>query len=200
MNNIVNLSKSLLIVALVTIIILLIPLIAMQYTTEVDWSVADYIIMGTLLFGTGSAFVILTAYSTNYLYKLAMVIAVGSTFLMIWVNLAVGLIGGGAHIGNLMYAGVIVIGLVGTFLARFSSQGMAHTMFAMSAGFAVILIIALVADMQNYPGSSVIEIIGVNGFFAMLYVLAGTLFRYVSNKETAQLQKSNAYHSAGEWR
>lgn len=192
MNTSVNISKALLIVALITVIILLIPLVAMQYTTEVNWGMADFIIMGALLFSTGSAFVILNAYSTNYLYKLAMALALGSTFLMIWSNLGVGLIGGGAHVGNLMYAVVIGVGLVGTYLVRFSSRGMAHTMFAMASTFVLIAIIALAANMQNYPGSSVKEIIGVNGFFSLLYGVAGILFRLVSNNEAIQLKKSDA--------
>lgn len=187
-----NLSKNLLIVALITIIILLIPLVAMQYTTEVDWSMADFIIMGTLLFSTGSAFVILNAYSANYLYKLAMVLAIGSTFLLVWSNLAVGLMGSGAHVGNLMYAVVIGVGLVGPYLACFSSRGMAHTMFAMASTLVLIVIIALAANMQYYPGSSVKEIIGVNGFFSLLFGVAGILFRLVSNNEAIQLKKSDA--------
>jgi hypothetical protein len=191
MNAEVNLSKPLMVVAIITSIILLIPLVAMQYTTEVNWDLGDFIVMGILLFGTGAAFVILTAYSNNYIHKLAMVFAIGATFLMIWSNLAVGLIGGGAHIGNLMYAAVILVGLVGTYLSRFSSRGMERTMFAMASTFVLIAIIALAANMQAYPGSSVKEIIGVNGFFATLYVVAGMLFRFVAIEEAKHLKKTN---------
>lgn len=187
-----NLSRSLTIVALVTGMILLIPLIAMQYTVEVNWSIGDFIVMGILLFGTGAAFVILTAYSNNAIYKVAMLFAVGSTFLMIWSNLAVGLIGSGAHAGNLMYAAVILVGLVGTFLSRFTTRGMERTMFAMAFTFVLIAIIALATNMQAYPGSSVKEIIGVNGFFAILFTIAGMLFRFVAIEEAKQHQKTNS--------
>lgn len=192
MNTHVNLYKPLIIVALVTGIILLVPLIAMQYTREVNWGVGDFIIMGVLLFSTGAALVILTAYSNNVIHKVAMVFAIGATFLMIWSNLAVGLIGGGANAGNLMYAAVILVGLVGTYLSRFNSRGMERTMFAMALTFVLITIIALVANMQDYPGSSVKEIIGVNGFFTVLFVIAGMLFRFVATEEDKQLQKSNS--------
>ncbi|GCC50101.1 hypothetical protein SanaruYs_03160 [Chryseotalea sanaruensis] len=192
MNTHVNLSKPLMIVALVTGIILLVPLIVMQYTTEVNWGVGDFIVMGILLFGTGAAFVILTAYSYNAIHKVAMVFAIGATFLMIWSNLAVGLIGGGANAGNLMYAAVLLVGLVGTYHSRFSSRGMERTMFAMALTFVLIAIIALVANMQDYPGSSVKEIIGVNALFTILYVIAGMLFRFVGTEEDKQLKKSNS--------
>jgi hypothetical protein len=192
MNTHVNLFKPLIIVALMTGIILLVPLIAMQYTTAVNWGVGDFIVMGVLLFGTGVAFVILTAYSNNFIHKVAMVFAIGATFLMIWSNLAVGLIGGGSNAGNLMYAAVILVGLVGTYLSRFSSRGMERTMFAMAITFVLIAIIALVANMQDYPGSSVKEIIGVNSFFTVLFVMAGMLFRFVATEEKKRLQKSNS--------
>lgn len=192
MNAQLNLAKPLIIVALVTGIILLIPLIAMQYTSEVDWSLADFILMGALIFGTGAAIVIFTAYSDNYVYKLAMIAAVGSTFLFIWVNLAVGLIGGGAHAGNLMYAVVILVGLIGTYLSRFSAKGMERTMFAMAFTFVLLALIALVANMQDYPNSSVLEIIGVNAFFGALFTVAGMLFRYVSIEEAKRVKNTNS--------
>lgn len=34
--------------------LLMIPLFAMQFTNEVDWSIGDFLIMGILLFGTGT--------------------------------------------------------------------------------------------------------------------------------------------------
>jgi ABC-type Mn2+/Zn2+ transport system permease subunit len=34
-------------------LLLLVPLIAMQFTKDVDWKLFDFVIMGTLLFGTG---------------------------------------------------------------------------------------------------------------------------------------------------
>jgi hypothetical protein len=45
-------------VAVVTGLILLIPLVAMQFTNEVNWSVTDFILMGSLLFGTGTLLVV----------------------------------------------------------------------------------------------------------------------------------------------
>jgi hypothetical protein len=40
-------------VALATAFILLLPLVAMQFTDEVDWGVADFVLAGALLGGTG---------------------------------------------------------------------------------------------------------------------------------------------------
>ena len=37
-------------VAMATIALLLIPLVAMQFTREVDWTAGDFLVMGVLLF------------------------------------------------------------------------------------------------------------------------------------------------------
>src|SRR5688572_15075528 len=106
MKNEITFSQSIIRVALATILILLIPFVAMQFSTEVDWSLTDFIFMGALIFGIGFSYVLATRFVSNIVYKVAIAAALGSTFLMIWVNLAVGLIGAGPHWGNFMYMGV----------------------------------------------------------------------------------------------
>ena len=53
---------------------------------------------------------------------------------------------------------------------------MAYALFSMAISIVVIAVIALAAGMQNYYGSSVTEILGVNGPFFVLYVVSGILF------------------------
>jgi hypothetical protein len=183
-------SKSLGFVALVTALILSVPLIAMQFTTEVDWSIGDFIVMGLLIFGTGFAYVLVTRLISNLVFRIAIAFALCTTFFMIWANLAVGLIGSGPHAGNLMYLGVIAVGIIGTIFSRFTAVGLERTMYAMAFALVLVAVIALMANMQNYPGSSVTEIVGVNGFFATLFAVAGLLFRYVAIEQ--QTQRSEA--------
>lgn len=171
-------------VAVVTLLILTVPLSAMQFTREVNWSVSDFIIMGVLVFSTGSSFVLLIRNAPNWLYRVAVASAMGSTFLLIWANLAVGLIGGGPHAGNLMYIGVVAVVIIGTYLSRFTPAGMEKVMFITAVALVVVAVIALLSGMQYYPGSSVGEIIGVNAFFAFLFAVSGLLFRYLALEQS----------------
>lgn len=84
-------KKSVGIVALITAGILSIPLIAMQFTEEVDWGVRDFIIMGALIFGTGLLIdlAIIKAGKHRFIAILVLVMA----FLLIWAELAVGVFG-----------------------------------------------------------------------------------------------------------
>jgi len=81
--------KNILRVALVTGSILLIPLIAMQFTAEVNWTLSDFVIMGGLIFITG--LLIDLAWRTLGKYRALAVVGIVGLFLWLWVELAVGL-------------------------------------------------------------------------------------------------------------
>jgi hypothetical protein len=175
-----KLYRSVLIVLAVTMLLLLVPFIAMQFTNEVRWSGGDFLLMGLLISGTGMAYVLLTRTTANRTYRFAVAAALGTTFLLIWANLAVGLIGGGPHLDNLMYGVVPLVVMIGILRSRFRAAGMERSMYATALSLIVLMAIALLAGMQHYPGSSVGEILSVNGIFIALYLLAAGLFRAAS--------------------
>ena len=73
-----------------TVAILLVPLIAMQFTSEVNWRLSDFIIMGILIFGFGSLF-IMTARRVDRESRLLVGLAILAAFMYIWTELAVGI-------------------------------------------------------------------------------------------------------------
>lgn len=75
--------------AFVACSLLLIPLIAMQFSQEIRWSPADFAVMGLLIFGTSSIFII-SARLLPRRYWAAAAITCSATFLLIWAELAVG--------------------------------------------------------------------------------------------------------------
>ncbi|MFT5450895.1 MAG: hypothetical protein ACI9N9_000375 [Enterobacterales bacterium] len=80
-------------VALITAIILLIPLVAMQFTNEVNWDLTDFILMGFLLFSMGSLFIIISR-KIHRKHRFILVILFAVVFLYIWAELAVGILFG----------------------------------------------------------------------------------------------------------
>lgn len=78
------------IVALIVITLLLVPLTAMQLTDQVKWSVADFVVTGLLLFGAGSALVLLVRL-TSQKYWVPIGIAFMVVVFYIWAELAVGI-------------------------------------------------------------------------------------------------------------
>lgn len=91
MNN-KNIYKNILKIALGTVFILLLPLLAMQFTHEVNWNAIDFITLGALLFGTGLIYDLVIKKVKNPTTRTALAIALAATLLLAWVHLAVGLI------------------------------------------------------------------------------------------------------------
>lgn len=189
MNTTYNLYKSIASLALITGLLLMIPLIAMQFSNGVVWTLSDFVIAGTLLFSTGLSYKLMTRKSGQTINRIAIGLALFTGLLLIWVNLAVGIIGSEDNPINLLYFGVIFIGILGAFTGRFRSSGMERTMVAMAFTQAVITAITLIGGFYQSPPSTVFHIIGVNGFFITLYILSALLFRHAAknNKSTSTI-------------
>lgn len=71
--------------------LLLIPLIAMQFTTEVNWGLLDFVVAGTLLALLGVAIEFSIRKSKNIKTRIALIASSAVLFLVIWAELAVGL-------------------------------------------------------------------------------------------------------------
>ena len=76
--------------ALVTALLLLVPLAAMQISEEVNWSPGDFVLMGALLLAGGLAYELLAAQARKPVHRVVAGLMVGAVFVTIWAELAVG--------------------------------------------------------------------------------------------------------------
>lgn len=74
-------------------LLLLVPLIAMQFTKEVSWKVSDFFVMGMLLLGTGLGCELILRKVKKTSYRIAICAAILFAFLLVWAELAVGIFG-----------------------------------------------------------------------------------------------------------
>ena len=163
-------SKTLIRTALVTAFILLIPLLAMQFTDEVIWDLADFAVAGVLLIGAGLMVQLVATRGGNTLYRAAVGIAMVAALLLIWMNLAVGLIGSEDNPPNLIYAVVLTVGFIGAVIGRLQPDGMARALVATALAQALATVIALVLDTRA-------GVLFINAFFLMLFAGSALLFR-----------------------
>ena len=73
-----------------TLLILAIPAVAMQFTSEVQWGIEDFVAIGTLIIGAG----VLCEYISSKVDAVYRPYIIGATIaavLVIWVELAVGI-------------------------------------------------------------------------------------------------------------
>jgi hypothetical protein len=80
-------------IIITSVIILFIPLIAMQFTDEVKWTLFDFVIAGILLIGTGLICEFTWRKIKKIKYRIAIILAILVVFLIIWAELAVGIFG-----------------------------------------------------------------------------------------------------------
>jgi len=80
-------------ILLTAALLLLIPFIAMQFTTDVNWSLFDFIVAGVLLFGTGFACELVFRKIKRMKYRVAICGGILVMLFLIWAELAVGIFG-----------------------------------------------------------------------------------------------------------
>ena len=89
------LKQNIRLVAILTVAtsILLIPLLAMNFSDEVNWSGMDFLVAGILLFGTGIAIEFVIRKITTKQYRILMIVSVLVALILVWMELAVGIFG-----------------------------------------------------------------------------------------------------------
>jgi hypothetical protein len=119
-------------------------------------------------------------------------LALLKAFLLIWMNLAVGIIVGEGNPANLMYVGVLDVGLIGASVARFRPSGMAFALGAMALAQFAVGVIALSAGLgstgANWPG----VIYVLTAFFAALWLLSAWLFHRAAGYRRSSARTSAA--------
>lgn len=77
-------------IALVVFVLFALPIAAMQFTSEVDWSASDFLIWGVLLLAAGSTFLWARRKLPRNRWWIAAAVIV-AVFVYVWAELAVGI-------------------------------------------------------------------------------------------------------------
>lgn len=147
---------------------LLVPLIAMQFTREVNWGGEDFIFASGLIGLAGIAFEATMRLMKSWTYRFAAGFAVAAIFLTVWANAAVGMIGEGANPYNLLFVTVAVLAIAAAIAGRFRASNMS-----------LIMLMATVAYVAVAAAGSALDPLGAlfSGAFAGLWLISAVLFR-----------------------
>ena len=115
-------------------------------------------------------------------YRVAAVLALGAAFVIVWLNVAAGLIGiEDDDPANLLYVGVLAIGAIGALVARFQARGLSRTLLVMALALALVGAFAL-----QYPNTAgAVQIVIVHGLLVALFAGASWLFGYAARNRPA---------------
>ena len=80
-------------ILIVVALILIVPLIAMQFSEEVNWDLFDFAVAGVLLLTTGLVIELVMSKVKNKNHRLGLVAVILIALFLIWAELAVGVFG-----------------------------------------------------------------------------------------------------------
>lgn len=163
---------------------LLFPLIAMQFTDEVNWTIGDFLAAALILGGTGMAFELALRRSNDDSYRTGVVIALAAVFLLIWSNAAVGFVGAGANYANILYFAMVLVPILGSILAGFKAHEMAITMVVTAVVQAMIAAFAFATDLVSEEESFLI--ITITAVFIALWITSALLFRQAARRDATR--------------
>ena len=156
----------------------LVPLVAMQFTDEVAWTVADFVFCGVMLALACGAYEIGTRLSPDRWYRAGVGVAIVGGFLVVWVNAAVGMVGSEGNEYNLMFLAPILVGAVGALIARFKPAGMARALVATAIAHGLVSGFALVSGWDPRGAS-------LSLLFVLPWLFSAGLFRQAARSTRA---------------
>lgn len=169
-----QLTKTMLRVALVSLGLLILPLVASQVVEGWDWKPGTFVFVYVLFFGTGMAYAQIASRMAAWSYKAGVGVALLAGFALGWSNMVH--VAGSENPANLLYFSVLAVGVVGAWLARLQAPGLSYTLFAMAG---TLILIALMLPSGAPPDLARNMAIG-HGVWAALFAVSGLLFRQTS--------------------
>ena len=154
-------------------LLLLLPAVAMQFTSEVEWTASDFVVMGAIFAACCGAFDAATRVAPNFAYVAATGIAIGTAFLLVWINLAVGIILSENNAENLMFAGVIAVAVVGAVFAGTRPERLARAMYAAAIAEALVAVEVAIIGPRD-------EALVLSVFFVLPWVMAAALYGHAA--------------------
>ncbi|HYD28537.1 hypothetical protein [Brevundimonas sp.] len=155
----------------------LVPLAA-KLLVDLPWTTEDFVGWGIMLLVAAGICEVGLRLSGQLAYRAGVIVAVGTSFLITWSNLAVGIIGNENNPLNQIFFGVIASALMGAFAVRFRPKGMALVMAVTAAAQFGTAFVALAYE------HIVFAIVGV---FSLGWLLAAWLFREAARAEASRM-------------
>ncbi len=161
--------------------LVLMPLVAMQFTSEVNWTAGDFI-FAIIMLGSVGLGLELAVRKGNRAYTMAAGLALLVSFLSFWFTGAVGIIGNENEDSNMLFLGVIVVALAGSAVALFRAQGMAVAMCVAAAAQVAVPVIASVIGDSTMGAIWALEVIVLTIVFTAMWLASARWFREAARR------------------
>lgn len=163
--------------------LLLIPAIGNQTIEGWNWSLFDFVWAGAMIAGVQFAYHAFAKKINHHTYKMAAALGLGATFILLWINAAVGIVGDDDGINMIFFLSIVITFIVGSLISKGSPRGMAKTLYALAGVTILIPTAGFILSRAVYGKSpEMIKIYALCGMFALLFIGSGLLFRKAAKK------------------
>ena len=169
--------------------LLLLPFVAMQFTREVDWTLGDFIVFGVMIGAVGGGFELAVRASGSWSYRGGAAMALAGIFLVVWANLAVGIVGNEHNPANQLFFLALLIGLAWSCVARFRAGGMAPAMLATAGALMAAFATAMIYRPEEPGVHAAVEFAGTS-VFALIFVGSAALFRRAARAKAGTIRSA----------
>jgi hypothetical protein len=169
-----QLAKTMLRVALVSLGVLMVPLVASRVVNDWNWNTGAFVRVYLLFFVTGMLYTVIARKMGARAYKAGVGVALVAALALGWSTMVQTADSG--HPERLWYLSVLVVGFIGACLARLKARGLAVTLFAMAAVLALISVVL----PSGAPSDMALRMAIGQGLFVVLFTASGLLFRHAS--------------------
>lgn len=153
------------------------PFVAMQLHADgVNWSASDFIVAGAIFAVIGGLLELAVWKIRSGWYRAGVAVALFGYLLVVWVNLAVGIVGSEHNPANQLFFLALLVGIAGAGVARLRAAGMAYSMLATGASLLIAFAIAVAGPTDEPVVNHSVELVGTS-IFAALLLGAAWLFR-----------------------
>lgn len=153
----------------------MIPLVGMQLSDEVVWTFFDFVFAGTFIFGIGLTYQLIARRGPTAHYRVATGLPLVATFLLVWVDGAVGIIGSEDNPANLLYGGVLAILFFGSVIADLKPKGMSRVLYTTALAHILVPVIAFIFWRPDF-GLGVVYVFILNAIFSLLWIASGIYY------------------------
>ncbi len=154
----------------------------MPFTNAFDWDGFDFVAMALLLGGAGTAVELSASRSRSIDWRAGAGFAVVAAVLLIWINLAAGIIGTEANAMNLLFLVLPAVAFAGSFAVKFSPSAMARVMALSAFALALVPPVAWIF-VPRLPPADIAEALALTCFFAALWLLSAWFFKRAAREQ-----------------
>jgi hypothetical protein len=136
-------------VALASLALLLLPLIASRLIDGWNWPPQAFLLLYVLFFLTGLSYALITRNQNLWSYKLATALSLAAGFVIAWSTMV--RLSETENRLNLIYFAILALGAAGAALSRLAPRGMSRTLFLMAASVAAAWLITHQLSSGAHP-------------------------------------------------